>query len=108
MLQLYVDSSTAGDTWALEGELTIQVDTADTLESRAGGPGVVQVGDTHHSVYLASDPAQANTTLLVVCVLVFTIFLSLLLGVAVMFGRSRLDKVAELGNTSKGRISNGV
>ena len=39
---------------------------------------------------------------------VFTIFLSLLLGVAVMFGRSRLDKVAELGNTSKGRISNGV
>ena len=50
MLQLYVDSSTAGDTWALEGELTIQVDTADTLESRAGGPGVVQVRDTHHSV----------------------------------------------------------
>ena len=52
--------------------------------------------------------AQANTTLLVVCVVVFTIFLSLLLGVAVMFGRSRLDKVAELGNTSKGRLSNGV
>ena len=47
-MQLYVDSSTAGDTWALEGDLTIQVDTADTLESRAGGPGVVQVRDSHN------------------------------------------------------------
>ena len=47
-MQLYVDSSTAGDTWALEGDLTIQVDTADTLESRAG-PGVVQVRDSHNS-----------------------------------------------------------
>ena len=47
-MQLYVDSSTAGDTWALEGELTIKVDTADTSESRAGGPGVVQVGDSHN------------------------------------------------------------
>ena len=48
-MQLYVDSSTAGDTWALEGDLTIQVDTADTPESRAG-PGVVQVRDSHNSV----------------------------------------------------------
>ena len=42
-----VDSDAAGDTWALEGDLTIQVDTADTLESRAG-PGVVQVRDSHN------------------------------------------------------------
>ena len=35
---------------------------------------------------------KANTTLLVICVVVFAIFLSILLCVVIMFGKSRLNK----------------
>ena len=59
--------------WTLIGDIHIKVDT-DTTE--ASFTGVI----------------QANTTLLAICIVVFVIFLSILLCVAVMFGRSQLQK----------------
>ena len=61
--------------WTLVGDIDIKVDTVtDTTE--ASFSGVI----------------QANTTLLAICIVVFVIFLSILLCVAVMFGRSQLQK----------------
>ena len=47
---------------------------------------------------------QANTTLLAICVVVFLIFLTILLVVAIFFGRSRIAK-NQKGKTFKGGVA---
>ena len=62
--------------WALEGEIDIEVRPAVTV--------LEETSDT------LTGAIQANTTLLVICVVVFCIFLSILISVVIMYGRSRL------------------
>ena len=62
--------------WALVGELDIEVqEAANLLEGRRE---------------TLTGAIQASTTLLVICVVVFCIFLSILVSVVIMYGRSRL------------------
>lgn len=62
--------------WALVGELDIEVqEAAKLLEGRRE---------------TLTGAIQASTTLLVICVVVFCIFLSILVSVVIMYGRSRL------------------
>ena len=57
--------------WALAGEIDIEVNQQMKSETLTG-------------------VIQANTTLLVICVVVFCIFLTILISVVILFGRSRL------------------
>ena len=67
--------------WALAGEIHIEVQ---------------QGGET-------SDPLtsviQANTTLLVICVVVFVVFMTILLCVVLMYGRTRLSQTPHTSNS---------
>ena len=62
--------------WALVGEINIEVTQPARLleESRETLTGAI----------------QASTTLLVICVVVFCIFLSILISVVIMYGRTKL------------------
>ena len=79
--------------WALAGEINIEVQQivrtdTDTAEEES---------DTITSVI------QANTTLLVICVVVFIVFMTILVGVVFMYGRSKLSQTPPDSSTSSVR-----
>ena len=82
-----------GDMWAMAGEVAIRVVREDQGE-REGLTGAIQVMSPHYPQVCAVTQFvfQANTTLLALCVVVFLIFLTILLVVAIFFGRSRIAK----------------
>ena len=85
-----------GGMWAMAGEVAIRVVREDQGE-REGLTGAIQVMSAHYphssGVFAVTQGVfQANTTLLAICVVVFLIFLTILLAVAIFFGRSRVSK----------------
>ena len=66
--------------WALAGEIHIEVQQVGE-QQQAG-----EQSDTITSVI------QANTTLLVICVVVFSVFMAILLCVVLMYGRTKLSQ----------------
>ena len=64
--------------WALAGEIHIEVQQI--------GEKAEEESETMTSVI------QANTTLLVICVVVFIVFMAILCGVVAVYGRSRLSQ----------------
>ena len=75
--------------WALAGEIIIQIQQE---RERAG-----ENSETIASVI------QANTTLLVICVVVFIVFMTILVGVVFMYGRSKLSQTPPDSSTSSAR-----
>jgi len=77
--------------WALAGEIDIEVQQVGEQQQAE------EQSDTITSVI------QANTTLLVICVLVFSVFMAILLCVVLMYGRTKLSQKPPSSSSSSSR-----
>jgi len=72
--------------WTLVGDINIEVKRKSSSEKNST--------DRNKTTESLTGIIKANTTLLVICIVVFVLFLSILLCVVIMFGKSRLQKTS--------------